>query len=36
MKLRPKFLNEATAIIIALFFLVVALSLVLPQAGAQP
>ena len=36
MKLRPNFLDEATAIVVALFFLVIALSLILPQAGATP
>ena len=36
MKLRPQFLDEATAIIVALFFWVVFLSLVLPQPGARP
>lgn len=29
-------INEATAIVVALFFLVVAVSLLLPQAGARP
>lgn len=34
--MRPQFLNEVTAIVIALFFLTVALALLLPEAGARP